>query len=68
MFLYLPIINQKSIIIMNKFLLLTTLLLISFKLQSQDYFKPIDSIIRLYEGKNIPGFIVRVTKNGKTVY
>jgi len=53
---------------MNKFLLLTTLLLISFKSQSQDYFKPIDSIIRLYEGKSIPGFIVRVTKNGKTVY
>ena len=53
---------------MNKFLLLTTLLLITFKSQSQDYFKPIDSIIRLYEGKNVPGFIVRVTKNGKTVY
>ena len=53
---------------MTKFLLLSVVLLITFKSQSQDYFKPIDSIIHLYEGKNIPGFSVRVTKNGKTVY
>lgn len=53
---------------MAKFLLLSVVLLITFKSQSQDYFKPIDSIVRLYDGKNIPGFSVRVTKNGKTVY
>ena len=53
---------------MTKFLLLSVVLLITFKSQSQDYFKPIDSIVHLYEGKNVPGFSVRVTKNGKTVY
>ena len=53
---------------MQKSLLLSALLLITFKSQSQDYFKPIDSIVKLYEGKNLPGFTVSVTKNGKNVY
>ncbi len=53
---------------MIKFILLSVLLLTVLESRSQDYFKPIDSIVKLYEGKITPGFSVRVTKNGETVY
>lgn len=53
---------------MNKSLLLATLFAGSFIAHAQDNFKPIDSIVKLYEGKNIPGFSVRILKDGKTVY
>ena len=43
-------------------------LLFATHTKAQDYFKPIDSIINLYKGKEVPGFAVLVSKDGKTVY
>lgn len=56
-----------------KFRFLSSFLFLAFILftvnsNAQDYFKPIDSVIKLYEGKAVPGFTVLVTKNGKKLY
>lgn len=53
---------------MNKSLLLALLLACCFFTHAQDNFAPIDSIVKTYEGKTVPGFSVCITKNGKTVY
>ncbi|MFP9118483.1 serine hydrolase domain-containing protein [Flavobacterium sp. RNTU_13] len=53
---------------MNKSLLVVTLLASSFFAHAQDYFAPVDSIVKTYEGKEVPGFSVRILKDGKTVY
>ena len=53
---------------MNKFQLVVTLLASSFFAHAQDYFAPVDSIVKTYEGKDVPGFSVRILKDGKTVY
>lgn len=53
---------------MNKSLLLATLFAGSFIAHAQDTFKPIDSIVKTYEGKDGPGLSVRILKDGKTVY
>ena len=53
---------------MKKLLLLLAFLLITTHIKAQNNFKPIDSIIKLYDGKKKPGFAVLVTKNGKTLY
>lgn len=53
---------------MNKSLLAATLFASSFFAHAQDYFTPIDSIVKTYEGKYVPGFSVRILKDGKTVY
>ncbi|MFP5439558.1 MAG: serine hydrolase domain-containing protein [Bacteroidia bacterium] len=53
---------------MNKSLLVATLLASSLFAHAQDYFAPIDSIVKTYEGKNVPGLSVRILKDGKTVY
>lgn len=53
---------------MKNVLLLLALTLITQYSKAQDYFKPIDSIVKLYEDKDIPGFAVVVSKNGKTLY
>lgn len=53
---------------MKKMLLLLAVVLVASYTNAQNYFKPIDSIIKLYDGKDTPGFAVLVSKNGKTVY
>ena len=53
---------------MNKSLWMATLLASSFFAHAQDYFAPLDSIVKTYEGKDVPGFSVRILKDGKTLY
>lgn len=53
---------------MKRLLLFSLILLTALSAQSQDHFKPIDSIVKLYEGKLEPGFSIRVVKDGKTIY
>ena len=53
---------------MNKSLLVATLFASSFFAHAQDYFAPLDSIVKTYEGKDVPGFSVRILKDGKTLY
>ncbi|WP_116788108.1 serine hydrolase [Flavobacterium psychrotrophum] len=53
---------------MKKNILLLAITFITAQLHAQDYLKPIDSIVKLYAGKEIPGFAVLVSKNGKTLY
>lgn len=53
---------------MKKLVLLLAIMLTTMHLKAQDYFKPIDSIIKLYDGENKPGFTVLVSKNGKVLY
>ncbi|AWG26749.1 serine hydrolase domain-containing protein [Flavobacterium kingsejongi] len=53
---------------MKKLIVLLAIMLTTMQLKAQDYFKPIDSIMKLYDGKNKPGFTVLVSKNGKVLY
>lgn len=53
---------------MNKSLLAATLFASSFFAHAQDYFAPLDSIVKTYEGKDVPGFSVRILKDGKPLY
>lgn len=53
---------------MNKSLLVATLFASSFFAHAQGYFAPLDSIVKTYDGKDVPGFSVRILKDGKTLY